>query len=364
MGNHLFIELLQIAAGARDALSEVPAALDEWEFLFKNADKHGLLGVTSTAVEKLAERIDIPQEARLNWSLVAAQIRDHNARQQKASAKLYRTFLESGFRNCILKGQAAAAYYPEPSLRQSGDIDLWAEGSRQDVLSFLQKHFHVRSVVYHHCNPKIFKGIEVEVHFTPTWMNSPFANRRLQRWFSACADTQFSHFDERVGCCTPLPRFDGVYLLLHIYRHVLQEGIGLRQLLDYHYLLTHLGADDRHAIVCDLKSLGLYRFARAVMYVLQETFRTDDVILLCPPDARSGETLLQSILQSGNFGHADPVFNSPESRAEGILRHGWRKIKRNLRFLTLCPSEVFWMPWFVTWQYFWRLRHGYLYKNR
>ena len=133
--------------------------------------------------------------------------------------------------------------------------------------------------------------------------------------------------------------------------------------MDYYYLLHHLTAEEREDVLRDLRHLGLYRFAGAVMYVLREVFGMDEAQMLCPPNDRRGALLLEAILESGNFGHADPLF-AGKARTEGILAHGWRKIKRNLRFLRLCPSEVCWMPFFVTWQYFWRRKNGYLYKGR
>ena len=194
-------------------------------------------------------------------------------------------------------------------------------------------------------------------------MFSPFANRRLQRWFTAKAPEQFSHFDESLGINVPTPAFNGVYLMLHIYRHLLAEGVGLRQLMDYYYLLQHLDAAGRETVLQDLRHLGLYKFSGTVMYVLQEVFLLDASRMLCPPDARSGALLLKSILQSGNFGQFDPAFANGKGKAHGKLVHGWLKLRRNLRFLSICPSEVLWMPWFLTWQYFWRLRHGYLEKK-
>ncbi len=153
-------------------------------------------------------------------------------------------------------------------------------------------------------------------------------------------------------------------MLLHIFRHVFEEGIGLRQLMDYYFLLTHLDSDDRAAVCRDLRHLGLSRFAGGLMYALRQAFMIDEGIVLCPPDKKLGTILLEKVMVSGNFGHSDPVFANRESKNEGILAHGWRKIKRNLGMLRISPSEVLWMPLFVTWQYFWRRRHGYLDKGR
>lgn len=358
------LELVQIALGKREMFSNPPASLKEWSDMLGQVAEHSLVGITFPAVEKLSEKIEVPPEASYPWSKALEKIRSRNSRQRTDITRLHALFREAGFRDCLLKGQVSASFYPDPTFRQSGDIDIWLEGSREAIMDYLRSHHDVEGTRYIHCEVRILGKKPVEVHFTPSWMFSPLANRKLQRWFAAQAPEQFSHFDDALGICVPTLRFNGVYMLLHIFRHVFEEGIGLRQLMDYHFILSHLDDADRAAVVDDLRRLSLLRFAGAVMYVLQAVFRTDDSTLLCKSDPQRGKILLGLILQSGNFGHADPVFANGKSKSEGILAHGWRKIKRNLRYLALCPSEVLWMPWFVTWQYFWRKKHGYLYKGR
>ena len=359
-----FFELLQVAVGTREILTAVPDSPESWQRLLDLVAEHGVVGVTFPAIDAMTRKGLVPEDFFIPWGLVEQDIIRRNHRQRDALAILNRQFQESGFRHCLLKGQASGAYYPNPLLRQSGDIDIWLDGGHKAVMTYLRPRFKVYKTRYIHCDVKMLKGMRVEVHFTPSWMNGPIANRRLQQWFAAQANAQFSHMDPTLGCPVPTKAFNAVYMLLHIYRHLLEEGIGLRQLMDYFYVLQHLTEEDKSAARKDLHHLRLYRFARAVMYVLREVFGMGEERMLCPPDDRNGVVLLEAILQSGNFGYADPVFANEESRHEGILAHGWRKIKRNARFLRLCPSEVLWMPFFVTWQYFWRRKHGYLYKGR
>ena len=360
--NSLF-ELLQISVGTREAFSQIPDSLQAWRSLLDTVAEHGLLGVTFPTIGKLKEQGLLTKKVYLPWGLAADEIALKNKQQREAVADLHQRFRGDGFRCCLLKGQASGAYYPDPLRRQCGDIDLWLEGDRKKIMDYLRPRYSVHKTRYIHCDVKMLKDFQVEVHFTPSWMFAPVSNRRLQRWFAAQADAQLSHFDATLGCATPTVAFNAVYMLLHIYRHLLEEGIGLRQLMDYYYLLQHLTVEERENVLQDLRHLGLYRFAGAVMYVLREVFGMEEERMLCPPNARRGALLLEAILESGNFGHADPLF-AGKARTEGILAHGWRKIKRNLRFLRLCPSEVCWMPFFVTWQYFWRRKNGYLYKGR
>lgn len=359
---NLFFELLQMAVGRRESLSRFPSDRDEWETLLDSAVKHNLLGVTFPAMDELHDTGKVPLSVYSRWALAAEKTAEKNASLLEECRKLSALFASAGFRSCVLKGQGVASLYPDPSLRQSGDIDIWVEGSREAVLSYLRTVCPVGKVVYHHCDARLVEGTEVEVHFTPSWMNSPSRNKRLQHYFASVAGEQFSNISEELGFAVPTLRFNAVYLLIHIYRHVLEEGIGLRQLLDYYYLLTHLDAASREDAAADLRKLGLEGFAAAVCFVLQEVFAAPSSILPFSPDSRKGGFLLEEILVSGNFGRYDG--RNAHSSGEGPLAHTFRKVKRGLRFFAMAPSEVLCMPVYMLWQYCWRKKKNYLYKGR
>ena len=357
-----FFELIQVAIGARERLSECPGSRDEWEDLFKTTGEHNLLGITFPVIDMLHDEVEVPLGVYSRWAMMEEKTVKKNKAHREASKELHKAFLEEGFRSCILKGQAASTLYPRPELRQSGDIDIWVEGDRGKVVEYLRGHYPLKKIVYHHCDASIFKGISTEVHFTPTWMNSPCRNKRLQAYFKKVAVEQFSNFSDELGCCIPTLRFNAVYMLIHIFRHFLEEGIGLRQLLDYYYVLKAMTSDDRAAVCRDLGELGFMKFAAGVMYILKEVFIAPDEILLTEPDKRMGAFLLEEVLISGNFGRYDP--RNAHEKGEGKLKHTKRKVNRALRFLKYFPGEVIWMPGFMLWQYLWRRKNNYLYKGR
>lgn len=356
-----FFELLQFSIGTRPAPESLPASREEWEELFAVTGSHNLLSVTFPAIDKLHDSVEIPLGVYSRWAMVAEKVQAKNKAHLACCRQLYERFAANGYRTCILKGQGVSAYYPHPELRQNGDIDIWVEGDRKKLVDFLRRRFKVDHIVYHHCEARIIKGINVEVHFTPSWMNEPFANRRLQRYFGEVAQRQFENFDDGLGFCVPTLRFQAVHLLIHIYRHVLDEGVGLRQLLDYCYVLEKLQAPDREAVVSDLKRLHLDRFGAGLMAVLKTVFAIDDAMLLFEPDMRQGEFLVEEIMVSGNFGRYDE--RNRHKVDESRFAHARRKMSRASRYLKYYPSEVLGIPVFMIKHYFWRLFNGYLKKN-
>ena len=250
----------------------------------------------------------------------------------------------------ILNSQFSIKEYRTP-----GDIDIWLHGERDEILEYVRWHVPDCKPVYHHVDFPVVDDVSIEVHFTPTWMNSPLRNRRLQRFFHSF-NFQFSIFNSSE---LPVPNaaFNRVYILVHIYRHLFAEGIGLRQLLDYYFVLQQgFTESEREETLRILRSLGMMRFTRAVMWVLQEVFGMPDRYLLTSPDAKEGRFLLDEIMLAGNFGKYDERMQ--RAAGEGTFRWGLRKVLRNFRFVRSYPSEVLWSPIFKVWHLFWRIRHA------
>jgi hypothetical protein len=180
----------------------------------------------------------------------------------------------------------------------------------------------------------------------------------LQKWIQENKPIQMTSFDDAVGFCYPTISFNLVFSLIHIYRHVFSEGIGLRQLMDYYYILSHSTEDERKEAYDTLCSFGLKRFVATVMYVMRRVFNIDTSLLLCQPNQKEGDYLLAEILRGGNFGQFDD--RNKHLPSENRMKRGVENVKRNLRFLKHYPSEVMWAPAFKFWHWCWRKYKGFL----
>ena len=147
---------------------------------------------------------------------------------------------KKGFRTCILKGQGNALMYPNAYSRIPGDIDIWVEGGDKRVISFVRSISPHEKACYHHIEFPSYKGVEVEVHYRPSFLLCFWHNRKLQKYYESVKDEQFSHqvmLGEQGEVAIPTVEFNLIFQLTHIYAHLMNEGIGLRQLLDYYYVL-------------------------------------------------------------------------------------------------------------------------------
>lgn len=206
----------------------------------------------------------------------------------------------------------------------------------------------------------------MEVHFTPSWMFSYRHNRRMQSIFSEMAAEQFAnrvvlpYTDNMVCVCVPTTEFNLLFILEHIYRHLFSEGIGMRQLVDYYYVLMQKSSSEtKNRVIERLTSLNMLKFASAVMYIMSEVLGMDDALLIVPPDVKGGNFLFNEMMRAGNFGQYDPqgVYTVNKTKKQ------WLMMKRNMRFVRHYPSEVIWILPFRFWQYCWRKRNGYFKKK-
>lgn len=355
----LFFELIQVALGTRDVLSKVPSA-KQWLSVYDAAVRQSVIGVTLEGIDICSTQgIKPPLNLLYEWIGTVEQIRSQNGVVNKRAKEIFADSSLNGKWTCVLKGQGIALLYPKPDLRQSGDIDLWVEGSREETLRYLKNRYGKYGKVFiHHTDVEAFADVEVEIHFMPIWLYCPWNNRRLQQFFKKQEGKQFSNYDEKAGFCHPTGEFNAVYVLLHIFHHLMDEGVGLRQVIDYYYVLMHLTDKQREATMNTLKSIGLGSFAAAMMYVLQEVCIMERNAMLCEPHEQEGRFILNEILIAGNFGQYD--CRQKKQGNEGAWRRNKRKSSRLWQFVKYYPEEVLCIPFWKCWHWCWRKKKGYL----
>lgn len=352
----LFQELVLISLGKRDRFSRRLTDAD-WALLYKEAQRQSLVGVLLTGVEKVVALGETKPKFLIQWIAQGMALESRNRLLDVRCKEITDIFSEMGLRSCVLKGQGVARLYPNPLRRQCGDIDLWVEGNRDEIYKVLKAKWKVGETVVHHADVEVFADALTEIHFIPSFTYSPFLFRRYKFFFKKWADRQFANYDEAAGFAYPTPDFNAVYSLMHIFHHVLYEGIGLRQLLDYYFILRRLDGAQRRQVIGDLKYLGLARFAEAVMYVEQQVFGLEPEYCLCQPNEKTGKRLLEEIELAGNFGQFDQ--RNQQVNRKSKLDVYLHNVKRNFVFFGFAPSEVLWAPIWKPCHFVWRKIKGY-----
>ena len=469
-----FFAFLKYCLGYKENMSRVIAGMN-WHELYSFASKQALLGLCFEGIERLGEEYPeelkqnpIERELLMTWMGKAQQIRRQNMKVNAVVSKLFSMLREDGMRCCILKGQGNALMYPNPYSRTPGDIDVWIDASRERIMEYAQKKFELGDDIRLQHLETSLDGVPVELHFFPCSMNNPIYHARLQKWFRRNADLQCSHIvglpDGAGDIAIPTTAFNVVYQLTHLYHHFFDEGIGMRQIIDYFLVVNDFsknvfldtdflkqqdnyskitpslftlkegstshpdplssGAREETALRCseplrykdggpskvspdcagwdrldaigaskpspncagwdrlaiegdnsggsatavtssastaldvvqrELKHLGLWKFARAVMYVLHEALGLPEEKMVAPMDEKRGKLLLAEILNGGNFGRHFTKYG--HFTQQGMAKKYFLKIWRNMHFVRYYPAEALSEPIFRTWHFFWRLKH-------
>ena len=434
-------------------MSRVIAGMN-WQALYSFASKQALLGLCFDGIERLGE--EYPEELRLNpigrellmtWMGKAQQIRRQNMKVNVVASKLYSMLREDGLRCCILKGQGNALMYSNAYSRNPGDIDVWVNASREQITEYAKTHFEIgNDIRFQHLETSM-DGVPVELHFFPCTMNNPIYHVRLQKWFKRNADLQCSNvvsLPDGIGeIAIPTTAFNVIYQLTHLYHHFFDEGIGMRQIIDYFLVVNDFSKNvfldtdfsnhpvplskegstshpdpltlrgeggnrptrcseplrskdggpskvspdcagwDRRGVSGDiasdasvssafttdssastaldvvqreLKYLGLWKFAGAVMFVLHEVLGLAEDKMIVPMDEKRGKLLLSEILNGGNFGKHFTKYG--HFTQQGMAKKYFLKIWRNMHFVRYYPAEALSEPIFRTWHFFWRMKNN------
>lgn len=355
----LFFEFIRLSIGTGQELSRHPSD-DEWKILYSMSVKQSLIGICFAGVRKYVdiaksnkEDIVFPEKLYYRWLGLAASIWQRNELLNMRCVELQDLIQQAGFRSFIMKGQGNAIMYGDlASYRQSGDIDIFLDGGSERIIDFVNKNYPTREIneleLHYHC----FNDVDVEIHFRPFTMDAP-KDRILQSFFDCHVDECFKN-KNKLGFFVPSAKFNIVHQLVHIHHHLFYEGVGLRQLMDYYYLLKSV--DTKKINVGIIKNLGLNRFTSALMWVLEHVFGLEQEKMLCAPCETDGRFLLKEIMLSGNFGKLD-------ERQKTLYNSKWNSFwivyLKAFRLWRFDYWAWFWSPIYRIKSFLWRKINGY-----
>ena len=315
----------------------------EWKALYDMAKKQSLVGVCFAGVQRLQQqRQEAPEMMYLTWMGMTAKIQQRNQVVDGQCVEIYNKLKTDGLDSCIIKGQAVGRCYGgQKELRQSGDIDVWVNAPVQDTIKWSIAQSGKKNVHdYHHIDADVFPDTQVELHFRPTLSRNVMRDLKIQKWSKRYAGSFV--YDENVGFAVPPLEFDVVFILHHIYWHVMFGGCGLRQLMDLYFVLCHERTEAQNAVIHEsLKYLGMERFARAVMHILHVVFGMKTEQMICGANKEMGEFLLKDILRTGNMGHHD---ETKKKTSESRMSYLWRDTTYGFRLFRYFPIDVLWIP--------------------
>lgn len=341
----LFFELLQVSLGRRKHLSRIPTA-KEWSAFYEESERQAIAGIIMIGLEKLPENQRPPQMLLLEWIGVCQMVQLCNTEMDTAVLRMCKQLDGICAKYIIVKGQTLNAIYPVKNLRQSGDIDFlvypedWLkvftvfsnELGEDAIDTHSEKHVEW-----------VKDGVTYEMH---RWLND-FASKKHQRyWDNVVMKEAWMHpfsvdiNGYRVPTLSPL--YSVMYVFVHLFYHLINEGVGLRQFVDWYFLLlgNHFTEEEKKILETHLKEIGLYRAFVGCGAVLTDYLGMDEnefPFEISEIDHQNSHRLIDNILVKGNFGH-NTNYVQPHGVIHG-LQQFWQVLKQCFRFGHYAPSE-------------------------
>lgn len=351
----LFLRLVHISVSEGGALGIVPTASD-WEYLFHEAKQQALSGVIFSAVQRLPSAEGPPRSVLLSWYALSERVKHTNAVLDSEAVRVMEYLQRNGLSAILLKGQGVARLYPEPALRQPGDIDVWVIAERGVTMALARRLDAQAPETLLHTELALSGKTIVEAHFMPSYSYNPWRHRAMQRIFESFEAESLDNMialGEEGMVSVPTPAMNRVYLLAHLYRHLFDEGVGLRQLMDYYYCLrSGLTEEEARETRKLVERLGMACFARAVLWALVELWDLPESCCFMSPAEGPGRRFLAEVMEAGNFGRKR--IPNEGGLQEMKFNKFWRKTLRNWHFLRDYPDEVLFDVPFRLWHFAWR----------
>ena len=257
----------------------------------------------------------------------------------KALARIMVALHEAGIPAVLLKGQGIARNYPDPKLRECGDIDIYIGPERlEEAVRVLTPLADKVDDELHGKHWQLWIGqAEIELHqhtmLLPTRRQTRFY-RTLEAEGLRRGLVPLDFGGVRVD--TPEDTFNAFYIFFHAWHHFASGGIGFRQLCDWTLLLhTRRESIDRERLRAMLKGMGLLVPWQLFGCIAVRDLGLSEAEFPFYDGKRltKSRRVLDMILAEGNFGRG---IVSRRPRPEGYLAgKAWSLVRHCRRFFQM-----------------------------
>lgn len=322
---------------ASDELKSVP-----WKMLMQTATEQAVFGLAFCAFEKIGPK-DFTQPLLFEYIGLEQQIEKGNRCINSVLQRFIEDIRSQEIDICVVKGQVVGTCYPNPIVRQSGDIDFWVRPNNIDKCeAFIKKSLYCeihRSEAEKHVEFQ-WEGIQFEVHNTL----ASFSNGKNQRYFDGIieSDTLFAVEINGNEVLTLSPTINALYIFIHLFHHMIDTGVGLRQFCDWMMWLHRYKEDiNRKALIVHLRALELEKPYRVLGAILIEDLGLPEEefpLAISDKDRKRSRKVLKDVIEMGNFGH-----NKSQVCRLGVLHSiqtGLRMFIQEIKYFDLAPKEI------------------------
>lgn len=283
--------------------------VQRWWSLFRRMQQNHVAALTYSATAQC----EVSRDVLMPWLSEREKAIDWHHYQSSVQQDIIDTMQRNGIRTMVLKGTHLAQYYPEPQLREFGDLDLYFFDNHSEADRVAQRELGVTvNTEPHHHTRYNFRGVTVESHYD--FFNSyyPGSNKPYNKMLLSVA---------------PSATFDVLHFLRHAAIHFAAKGLNLRDLCDW-VMIVATGKDiDWNTVEREISRFGMATLVATLDEVTRTHLGIASPLHFCAP-AGAADRLVN-----------DLFYGKPHSTAvEQYFHSRW---KRRLAFGDSLPSQLF-----------------------
>ncbi|MBP5527445.1 MAG: nucleotidyltransferase family protein [Bacteroidales bacterium] len=225
-----------------------PLDASRWWNLFRLLQKNHVAALVTDGVSRLPQALQPPRDVFIPWLAEQEKASAWYRHQQQVQQKIVDLLQQNGINTLVLKGTHTAQYYPNPELREFGDLDLYFYDKHDEADRLIQRRFSIdiTNDINHHTKYNL-SGVTVESHYHLLNHYHPHSNRSYEALLKELisenyqpstllpASQALSTSDSKKNPAknSKLSTFEILFLLRHMACHFAASRITLRDLVDW-----------------------------------------------------------------------------------------------------------------------------------
>ena len=263
----------------KSALHETPpdmelfkgVSADDWRLCARLAAKQGVLIVAWDAVVMLPAALQPPLAVKISWALAVEKYEKEYEHYCEVVLELSEMCERHGVLPVVLKGVGLSTYYPVPSHREGGDIDIFPVSAgdfcdsvfgASELVNRLMEEIGVEVDREHSLKHSNFyyKGIPVENHKSLLDVHIHETARKMEQSLECLLDAHRVELLPGRYIYVPSPEFNTIFVAFHAVQHY-GAGLSLHHLFDWACLLKKYGFSIPTVVTDRFLIRGLNAFA-------------------------------------------------------------------------------------------------------
>ncbi|WP_294082932.1 nucleotidyltransferase domain-containing protein [Proteiniphilum sp. UBA5384] len=317
-----------------------------WKKMERMAKKQSVSALIADKALSLPEGSLPPREQVMVCITQIEQTKALNRKMIHVLQKLVEEYAKEELPFVLLKGLSNGVNYPEPLLRNPGDIDLliYRKGDYERSIEWIVGK-GIKTEIGDHIHYKFdVDGISIENHCRITYFDHKKYDRLFAAWEKELSEKEnFTSIEIGGATVRQLPvEMNAFFIFQHLFRHFVHLGVGFRQYCDWLlFLSTYRSEIDPGSFTRIAESYALLYpmqvFARAAVKYLDmpESIFPFEMIT----DDQHADMVMEDIFDSGNFGFHKPGKQRPVGKMQGMWFSYKNTVRRARRFGALSPEH-------------------------